>query len=190
MAKIAICMPCNRQVKTKTVESLFNLSIPFDKILVIATEGYTISENRTYLAVQALNNGCSHLLFIDDDMVFPPDTLERLLNREKDIVGVIYHSRMFPPTPVIVLEDGSVKEVKEINEEMVKCQHVGTGVLLIKTEVFKKIHRPWFLADTYLETGMTRIGEDAWFCQQARKAGYEIWCDTTIDIKHIGNFLY
>jgi GT2 family glycosyltransferase len=186
--KVCIGIPCNRQVRTKTVESLFNLEIPCEKIIIIATEGYTISENRNYLSVQAIKAGCTHLLFIDDDMVFPPDTLKRLLSHQKEIVGVVYHSRMFPPTPVVVTEEGQTVKVDGL-EPLIKCGHVGGGVMLIDLEVFKKIERPWFTTKTH-ENGFTIMGEDAWFCSQARKAGYTIWCDTTLQIGHLGEFIY
>ena len=93
--KITIGIPCNRQFKSKTVESLFGIVThsKHDFNFVIATEGYTISENRAYIVAQALKNKSDYLLFIDDDMVFDSDTLDRLLSCKKDIVGVVYHSR-------------------------------------------------------------------------------------------------
>lgn len=189
--KICIGIPCNRAIRPKTVLSLLEMVAfsDYSYYFVIATEGYTISENRNYIATHAINNGCTHLLFIDDDMVFPPDTLERLLNHQKEIVGVVYHSRKFPPEPTVVLENGSVLKSENIPKEPMKCQHVGTGIMLIDLNVFKKIDRPWFTTETH-ETGWTLVGEDAFFCTQARNKGIEVWCDPTLDIKHIGDFLY
>ena len=190
MLKIAIGMPCNRQIKTDTYLSLMNmvLEYPMDYVPLVATQGYTIAENRTWLVNKAIMAECTHILFIDDDMIFPPDTLTRLLKHNKDIIGVVYHSRMFPPSPVVVLENGKVIPDKDL-EPLMKCQHVGTGVMLINLEVFKKINRPWFKFETH-ENGCTIRGEDAWFCKQARVKDYKIWCDTTIKIGHIGDFTY
>lgn len=41
----------------------------------------------------------THVLYIDDDMEFPPDSLVRMLRHEKDIVGCAYTVRADPPLP-------------------------------------------------------------------------------------------
>lgn len=160
----------------------------YDFHFVIATQGYTIAENRTLIAVKAIENKSDYLLFLDDDMVFPKDTLERLIAREKDIVGIPYFARVLPRKSVIVLESGE-ELVGEVPSELFKCQHVGTGVMLIKTEVFKNIIRPWFQFKTNSD-GCTVQGEDAFFCEVARNKGYDIWCDSTLSINHVGDYLF
>lgn len=190
--KVTIAVPSNRGVKGKTVESLMKMiaySKDVDYNIVVASEGYTISENRTYLTVQAINSGSTHLLFIDDDMVFPEDTLERLLSHKKDVIGVAYHSRNLSKKLNILSEDGEVIEDKDIKEDLMKVQHVGTGTMLIDLEVFKKIDRPWYKMETHI-MGFTLMGEDAWFCKQAREKKIDIWCDTTIKVGHIGDYTY
>lgn len=187
--KIAIGLLSNRGFKPQTVESLLNLSVPYEKLVIMATQGYTISENRNYIAAQAIKNECTHLLFIDDDMVFPPDTLERLLADNKEIVGVVAHSRMESENTTVILEDGHILKNDAIPKELFKCQHIGTGVMLIDLRVFQKIQRPWFDTKAH-ETGWTMMGEDAWFCKRARNAGYEIWCDPLLSIGHIGDYIF
>ena len=34
------------------------------------------------------------------------------------------------------------------------------------------------------------VGEGVYFCLKAKDAGYEIWCDPTMDIGHIGEYIY
>ncbi len=34
------------------------------------------------------------------------------------------------------------------------------------------------------------IGEDVWFCRSARDAGYDVWCDPTVSVFHLGDFAY
>jgi choline kinase len=164
-----------------------NLVIPDESVFCIATQGYTISENRNYLVYQALKNECTHLLFIDDDMVFPKDTLLRLLWQKKPIIGVVAPQKSFVNETTVVLEDGTVLTKENIPKTLFKCQHVGTGIELIDVEVFKKLKQPWFDTITH-PTGMTKVGEDAYFSQKACEAGYEIWCDPGIRIGHLGIF--
>jgi len=187
--KIAIGIPCNRQIKTKTVESLFNLIVPYGKELIVATEGYTISENRSYIVAQALSKNCTHLLFIDDDMVFPEDTFVRLLRHEKDVVGIKAHSRCSSPKATVELMDSTIPNFEETPSGLFQCRTVGAGVLLINLDIFKKIKRPWFNTETH-EIGWTKMGEDSWFCRQARAVGVDIFCDASLEIGHIGDYIY
>ena len=56
-------------------------------------------------------------------------------------------------------------------------------------EVFEKLKKPWFKFDMHKDGYMLQ-GEDAWFCSQARKAGYKIWADGSLKIGHIGSYVY
>ncbi len=184
-------MACNRQVKPKTVESLLKLisHSEYEFHFAIASEGYTISENRAYVVTQALKNKSDYLLFIDDDMVFEPDTLDKLLACKKDIIGVVYHSRKLPLEPTVVLYDGTVLKNDAIPKDLMRCQHVGTGIMLVDMGIFDHIDKPYFDTETH-ESGFTQMGEDAWFCRQADKKNIEIWCDPTIKVGHLGDYEY
>ena len=187
MSKICIGTLSNRGFKAKTVECLLNLDVPFEKHIAIATQGYHIAENRNWLAIQAIKNECTHLFFVDDDMIFPSDTLTRLLAHQKDIVGVAYHPRFeidkdthkpLDKTHIITLK-------QEGSTELFECEAVGTGVMLIDVKIFEKTKRPWFEIHNH-ETGYTTMGEDWHFCKVAREAGFTVWCDPSLEIGHLG----
>ena len=55
-------------------------------------------------------------------------------------------------------------------------------LVLIKTEVLCAMGAPWFKFDKR-ETGET-VGEDVYFYEKARVAGYGLLMDTSIDIRH------
>lgn len=186
--KVAVAIVTNRQVKAKTVESLMNLaSYSKHQVLpIIATEGYTIAENRNYCVYQALKHGCTHLLFIDDDMTFPAHTLDSLLEHNKPVVGVYSYSRKLPLSPTIKFK--GLPPVERPNEPF-ECEQVGMGVALIDCLVFQTLKAPWFKFETS-PTGFTIEGEDGHFCNAARDNGLEIWCDPTIPIGHIGDYEY
>ena len=61
--------------------------------------------------------------------------------------------------------------------------------MLIKTSVFKKLPHPWFSYEQDDE-GNTVVGEDMWFCRLARQAGFKIYCDKNVKIKHLGDYAY
>lgn len=194
---MAVCT--NREVKPKTVESLLNLvayNNEYQFHILIATQGYTIAENRNYCVIQAKLAECDYLLFIDDDMVFPADTLEKLLEAKKEIIGINSYSRILPLSTTVALKDEKGNIIPrhsvpryDLPDELFECYSVGTGLLLINMDVFGKIEQPYF-AFKMMDIGKVLTGEDAWFCEQAKKAGYNIYCDPKIKVGHIGQFVY
>ena len=199
--KINICIGLlsNRGFKGKTVLSLLKMVAEggFDFHFAFIDSGYTIAENRNYLAVQAVKNECDYLLMVDDDMIFPPDTLNILISREKDIIGVPYNVKVAPKNGENVRQRNNVtyfptNELTPIDTstDPVEVIAIGAGVMLVKVEVFKKLSQPFFGFDSY-DNGMTKVGEDSWFCYKATKSGYKIWCERTLEgLGHIGDFIY
>lgn len=194
--KITLAIVTNRQVQAQTLESLLKLvsHTEHDIHVVVATRGYTIAENRNYCVIQAQKNESDYLLFVDDDMTFPEDILEKLLRHNVDIVGVNSQSRCLPLSSTVGLMDknGEYKhpdkhpewEMK-IPEGLFEAYFVGCGVCLIKMEVFKKLKKPWFKF-VMGKDGQIIHGEDGYFCDEAKKKGYKIYCDSDIPIGHIG----
>ena len=144
----------------------------------VSTEGFNTAENRTWLSAQAIKGGCTHLFFVDDDMVYEKDTLEKLLAAKKEIIGAKYANRRGSGEVVEYLEtkDG---------EEPFEVVALGGGCVLISTEVMKKITPPWFWYKI-AQTGAVVMSHDWFFCERAREAGFKIWCDPTIKPGHIG----
>ena len=174
---IAIGITTAGQIKSQTVFSLARM-IKGEFYEVLIKEGPNQPLNREVIAETALQLNCSHLLFIDSDMTFEKDALKRLLERNKDIIGVNYNMRKFPLTSTVQ---------GEIKGDLFRCNGVATGFMLIKTEIFKKLKKPWFYV------GMRHgdiEGHDYRFCRLAREAGYEVWCDNEIKIGHIGDYTF
>ena len=181
--KILLAVPTNRGVRGKTTKSLLELianTKEHDFEIVIAEEGYDTSENRNYIASQALKKNCDYILTIDDDMTFPANTLQKLLDTGKRIVGVLSYSRMLPLKPTVV-------PVDKITDELFECKEVGGGVLLIDTKVFKEVKQPWFATEKH-DFGMVKVGEDAYFCHRAREQGIKVYCEPSLSVGHLGEY--
>jgi len=189
--KIALCVPTNRGVKGLTAECLMKMVefTPHKIIPFVASEGYTIAENRNCLAARAIRSGATHMMFIDDDMVFPEDTIMRLLAHNKDIMGVKYQPRQVSSNHATGMFKTNIEPDQIPTDRIYPCDGVGTGIMLINLDVFKKIERPWFDFITH-EVGMIITGEDFYFCYKAKDAGCEVWADPTLQIGHIGDFTY
>jgi len=181
--KLKICcgLPTNRKVKPKTAQSLLDLvaNSKYDYKIIVSTRGYNTSENRNYIAAQAVNSNCDYLFFIDDDMIFPPDTLDELLLCDKDIVGGVYMTKYEVQKPVVEFFDDKRPD------GLFKVKAIGTGCMLIKCDVFKKLPQPWFKY-IWNKNGSIKISHDWIFCEDARNAGIEVWANNTLEIKHIG----
>lgn len=182
-------MPATEMMKAKTAHAigcllLDNPSIIIDFLLIQSCD---IASSRMWLAHQALEKGATHLFFVDSDMLFPPDTLKKLLAHDKGIVGVEYNKRKFPLETVT----SYLPYVEKSESEPFKVNIAGTGALLIKTDVFKnpKVDKNWFSFGRNAE-GKNVIGEDGWFCLNARNAGYDVWVDPTIKVLHLGEYGY
>lgn len=187
---ITVAIPSNRNIQPQTAECVLNMVAQRGDIHpVVASEGYTIAENRNYLAVQAVNNGSSHLLMIDDDMTFETALLDKLLAVKQPIVGVAYHPRCDADRMKWLDETHHVSLDKTDDpkfKQPFKCHATGTGIVLIDCEVFKNVPRPWFDFE-WQETGQCKKGEDWWFCEKAAKHGYETWTEPNITVGHLGD---
>lgn len=199
--RITIALCTNREVKAKTVASLLELVTFYKDIdfhILVANRGFHIGENRNYCVIQAQKNQSDYLFFVDDDMVFEKDTLTRLLAHNKEVIGVNSYSRCLPLSSTVGLMDKDGKYMHpdkhsaiemKIPDTLFKCYFVGTGVMLIDMKVFDKIEKPYFVFKSD-KNGMIVHGEDGSFCEKVKSIGIDIWCDPTIEIFHIGEYLY
>jgi hypothetical protein len=185
-------------IKAETVGSLmaFSKQTNLQYSLSIQKDTY-IHHARNKAVWEAVNQGATHLMFIDADIAFPPDGIEKLLSRNKDIVGGLYFGRV-APFPVYKIkhktENALANPLVPPKEELFEVEGIGTGFLLINMDVFKKIDPPFFYFCTPGEYGMVsapfpnnELGEDVSFGLKARAAGFKVWCDQTIQLGHMGS---
>ena len=201
MTKITLAVCTNREVKPKTVGCLLNMvnhTKDVDFHILVAERGYTISENRNYCVVQAQKNESDYLIFVDDDMTFPEDTLDVLLSHKKEVIGVNSYSRCLPLSSTVGLMDKKGEYMHpdkhtewemQIPDGLFKAYFVGAGVLLIDMKVFERVSSPYFNF-TYDKNGQVIHGEDGSFCKKVQEAGMSVWCDGSIEIGHLGEYEY
>ena len=146
----------------------------------------SIADARNSLVRQALEEGCSHLLMLDTDQVYPADTLTRLLSHNVDMCGVRVHRRWMPFDPIFLRgEIGKYKSVPDeemYSGDLIQVDATGTGCLLFDMDVFLRIDQPWFEFGTH--EGKP-VGEDIKFCSKARAKDVEIFVDTSIKVGHL-----
>jgi GT2 family glycosyltransferase len=157
-----------------------------------------VHDNRNRQALEAVKSGCTHLMFVDYDVHFSHECIEKLVDADKDVVGASYNYKKLPLESTIKFADENgnlvAKKGEDIPTTLFQCYALPTGLMLVKTEVFKKVEFPWFFMDyPYLnEKGEIENGwmEDVWFCRKVNQAGMTVWCDPTIGTRHIGDYEY
>lgn len=157
-----------------------NVSMAFDN-----TFGSGLAMNRIKLCKKAIDKGCTHILFLDDDMRIPMTTLMVLLLRNKDIVAANCARKELPPRSTSKGFDGNCVWTRARSTGLEEVASVGTGVMLIDLAVLRKLPQPWFCEDPVKE-----IGEDVYFCKLARAHGFKVFIDHDIskDVYHMGGF--
>lgn len=157
--------------------------------LITAVHGQSPASARNFIITQALQNECTHVFFMDDDIVMPPNTIERLLAHDKEIISGLYLMRSFPHYPVLfdqAFEDGMCKfmYLTPDKQGVIPVVNCGFGMVLIKIEVFKKMQKPWVTLGEIEKDGWC---DDVSFFNRARKAGFQIYCDLTTIGGHMVN---
>ena len=165
------------------------LEKPSDCFLM-SPHGQSPAKNRNIIIEAALTNNCTHVFFLDDDMVFPSDILTRLLKHSHlDVVSALYLMRNYPHYPVLFDEayDSGLCKFMFLTPNktgLVKAVNCGFGCVLIKTDVFKKLEKPWVTLGEIEKDGWC---DDVSFFNRVRKAGFEIYCDLDVQVGHMLN---
>lgn len=187
LSKIFIAVPTADMARQAHFYDYFNMIDKPQGTIISFAHGQSPARNRNVMIQQALDNDCTHILFIDDDTAPPPDILHRLLFRNQDIVSGLYLMRSFPHQPIVFANteaDGRCSHyfLEDYQNGMIEVKACGLGAVLIHTRVFKALEQPWI-----------RLGElekDHWcddigFFRRVREAGFKIFCDLNVKVGHM-----
>lgn len=145
---------------------------------------------RNLIVENALAMNAKYVLFRDDDVLLPPNSVDRLVNLDVDISGGIYFSKSKPPFPLIFRGKGNGSYIDWYGKIGIPLEAtgIGMGATLIKTKVFHEMDKPWFRTVSKLEEHddgrVSAMTEDIFFCDRAIKAGFQIWADTGVLCAH------
>jgi glycosyltransferase involved in cell wall biosynthesis len=153
---VVILCPTYRSPEPKMGAALLKMvSYTRERDKAIVYEGPPISGSvvhwsRNWLITEHIKTGkpWTHCLFIDDDIVIEPDTLERLLSHKKDIVAGLCTRRNDPPIPNIRFFDRKTGESKQVWEwpegKLIEVDAVGTGLMLISRQALEQVSQVYF----------------------------------------------
>lgn len=189
--KLGIGFPCSwSHVPFSFFMSFVQLERP-TFIPLAATNG-PIDGLRNNIVEQAFQSGCSHLIMMDLDQIYPVETITKLLSHRLPVVGCLIHRRYPPFDPLIVR--GEINKYKTINEwqegELVEVDATGTGCLMFDMRIFEALEPPWFRFRPNPDPAKGGVvGEDFGLCSDLKAAGYKIFVDTSIKCGHLSNMV-
>lgn len=156
-----------------------------------------INYARQTMADEAIRLGMDYLFMIDDDMIAPRRCFERvfdtLIKENADIAAPICTQRVTPFKPVLYKHiwiesvDGKKLQNEFIEDyapdSIVNVDGIGFGVVLISVpflaRLASKMPHGMFFSNT-------NVGEDIWFCINARRIlNAKIVVDTSVKIGHL-----
>ncbi|MCX6802385.1 MAG: hypothetical protein NT067_04720 [Candidatus Diapherotrites archaeon] len=191
--KIGICVPLYNLVPsvfhTHFVNFFVNASRDYS-LRLFQIDSVAVDVARNVLAEEFLKSDCDYLLFLDSDIVFPPNIIDLLIRHEKDFVSAIYFTRKKIKPMHRFLKDGEYVSPNEVKPgQLVEADAVGLGCSLIRREVVEKVSAqnkglPLFKMEFRNRTEI--LGEDVFFCRLVQKAGFKIFVDTGTLVGHYG----
>ena len=162
-----------------------------------------VYEARNRLTLAALDKGYDYILFIDSDMVFQADLLERLMadmKGGKEFVCGLAFKRRLPTTPVILKsvewapgnrEHGIQHSVEYFEDyprdSLFEIGGCGFGCVLIKTSIIGEMAQYFGMSPF---TPMPYLGEDYSFCWRMKQIGKKMWCDSSVKLGHMGQHMF
>lgn len=186
--KIAICLPA---VKTMPVESVFSFVRLVDHFArsgqsagVLTSALCPLDRARNALVRHALTTDATHVLFVDSDIVAPPEVPLRLLAHNLDVVSALYFLRHPPYWPCAFLDRrDSGLPLFDYPAGVSRVWIIGMGFALIRVAVFQRLRNhfgdeKWFS----FEGGE---GEDGWFGRRCEEAGILVHLDAEARCGHV-----
>lgn len=165
-----------------------------------------IDQGRNQMSTDALVHGFDETMWIDSDVGFHPDDVEKLRAHNLPIVCGIYPQKGKKALACHVMF-GTPRLTFGQQGGLVEILYAGTGFLLIRREVYLTIQRklalplcnerfnhpmiPFFHPMIRpIDDGHWYLAEDYAFCERARQSGFQIFADTTIRLWHVGTYRY
>lgn len=141
---------------------------------------------RDRIACKAINQGYTHVLWLDADMIFQPTIVDDLLDCGQPFVSGIAHARRPPYSSCLFrrMDDlNHLERFEEYPDQFFEVQGCGFACVLIRTEILRDVqthYKSCFLPER-------DWGEDLTFCRRARAMGHRIFADPHVRLGHIGH---
>lgn len=205
-AFIAIGIPTFGMMHAYFVARLLNLRFPMNTVVRwFYVVGKEVGDARNEIVAKALAAEdadppmrCRGVFFLDDDVLFHPDALLKLLSHNRPIVSGLYYTKTSVPTPLALHGEFEGTATSWRPGELLEVAGHGMGCTYIDAEVFRRVKAECALGEdphgfpawfqTTRDAGLVRQDgtpavfnqtEDMHFLQRARSLGYQPAVDTS-----------
>ncbi|WP_202921606.1 hypothetical protein [Anatilimnocola aggregata] len=169
--------------------------------------GYSaIDQGRNQLATDALAKGFAETMWIDADISFEPDAVDRLRQHCLTITCGVYPKKAKRELTIHVLP-GTNKLTFGRGGGLTEIRYAATGFLHVRRAAYEAIQSklglpscntrwkrpmiPFFQPLIQEEPwGSWYLAEDFAFCERARRCGFKIMADTSFRLGHIGSHCF
>jgi len=206
--KLAVVIPWGLDmIYRRTWETYEELEKPQDCKLIFGT-GRTPARRHELGCEEALQWGASHILILGGDQTYPDEkmirkmfkhleanSLDEFLNRKRVInclVPIRGHrvgqgTRPFQPIGKMIESDTQeLINITPDSGDLVRAEIIGTGVMLFEANILRGLKQPWFNDVEHGGSNEVNIMQDVNFIRKLNNQGHQVWCDTQIDVKHLG----
>lgn len=194
-----IAIPCMDMMHTPFVISLTGLQVK-GEIKFAYSASSLVYDSRNGLARKAICERFDRVLWLDSDMQFSPDLFRKLsddLDEGRDFVSGLYFTRKPPYKPVIYKKAGyeqinnGVKPIAEAYYEYPKdsvfeVEAAGFGGVMMNTSLLAEVEKNFGLPFSPI----MGFGEDISFCLRVKELGKKMYCDSSVKMGHVGQFVY
>lgn len=213
---VFVATPTTRAFELGFVQSLVGDGYPGRRFWgTIQNQAADIARNM--LVEDFLKSDYEYILFVDSDATWSPRAIERLVERERDVICGVFFKRDIPPVPTIGTDGGSSIEGRRMYDFGVTMRAIKRTVdaaELWEQHVVNDLVLPMERGKDLLQIdgcGMHFVlvkrevveriekpwfacttrgaGEDFYFCRKVAEAGFDLWCDLTVYTGHINGAL-
>lgn len=194
---LAIGLPfCGRPIAPEWAISFSSQNYPMNiRRALSCLKGEEIGKARQQMAELAVEKRAKYLWFLDDDVAPPFHAIRSLIttleNSDKNtmVAAGIYCAKTWPTEPVVYRGNGIGAFWNFKAGDVFECTGIGTGCMVIKTELFQHLEKPWF--KTVDEGGtpeqpILQETDDLYFCDRVIEAGFTILADASVMCVHWG----
>ena len=174
-------------------------------------QGDGVGRTRNVLTANFLKTDCTHLLFMDSDLIWTIDHVKHLLLADQGVVGGFYPKKQQGKLEWVVNSLIPSPEVRP--DHLQALRYIGTGFLCVKRDVFLNMAGAYpeisfredysnrEIAYDFWSMGVYRdkknpadegryLSEDWFFCQRWLDLGGEVFGHTRVALRHLGPVIF
>ena len=165
---IFVGTPCHSEVSIHYTQSVLELQkyCMQNKINVMFQlfKSSLVTQGRNLCVSAFLQSKCTHLLFVDSDICFKPESAKHLLDSDKDVISIPYPLKdMCWDKALTYMKEDKIKTVEDLSSKAfnrypmrvpkadhitldnncIEVTHSSTGFMMIKRSVFDKMKKKY-----------------------------------------------